>query len=88
MRHGDLTREQVIDRLGRAAVEAVERENCEPTSRIQTDGDTDVEFSAGIHTEEDGLPVILSVYYYLTPEEAQYEDGADVDWQIHGYEIA
>ena len=85
MRHGDMTREQAIDAAGMTAVERVERENCEPTSRLQTDGDTDVEFRASVRLA-DGR--VLEVYYYLTPEEAQYEDGADVDWQIHGYDVA
>jgi len=85
MRHGNLSREQVIEAVGLAAVERAEATNCEPTSRVQTDGDTDVECASSV-TLPGGR--VLTAYYYLTPEEAQYEDGADVDWQIHGYELA
>lgn len=88
MRHGTLTRDQAIEQVGLEAVEKVERENCEPTSRLQTDGDEAVEFSASVRCKDkDGDSAILTAYYYLTPEEAEYEDGSDVDWTIEGYEI-
>lgn len=87
MRKGDMTREQAIERATLDAVRQVERENCELTSRVQTDGDTDVEWSASIDIDQDGIPGVLTVYYYTTPEAAQEEDLTNVNWKIHGYEI-
>jgi hypothetical protein len=91
MRHGNLTREQAIEIAGQEAVDAVERENCEPTSRCQTDGDTAVEFAASITcTHRDGAPATLTAYYYQTPEALATCDGDDysrLDWEINGWEV-
>ena len=38
MRHGKLNREQAIRIVGEDAVNAVDRENCEPTSRLGYNG--------------------------------------------------
>ena len=93
MRHGQLSRDEAIARLAEelSASEAVrmvvtlDAENCEATSRCQTDGDTDVEFSASI-LSHDGATA-LTAYYYQAHREEWPEDLSDLDWDIHGYEI-
>ena len=94
MRKGNLTREQAIELAGLAIVEKVEHENCEPTSRLQTDGDESTEWSASVRfdTEEDTYTKTLVAYYYTTPEQdavmAEHDcDGSYIDWKINGYEI-
>ena len=93
MRKGRLNREQAVSLIGIAAVNVVESKNCEPTSRLQTDGDDDTEWSASVTIIcADGLPGSLTAYYYLTPEQMQQMsdadgDGSAVDWKIHGYDI-
>ncbi|HZR79690.1 MAG TPA: hypothetical protein VFD92_01235 [Candidatus Binatia bacterium] len=62
---GPLTREAAIDIVGREAVEAVEAAAFEPTDRVQTDGDTRLEFAASIDcVARDGRPVRLRAYAY------------------------
>lgn len=93
MRHGNLTRDEAIELVGLNAVVAVEDENCEPTSRCQTDGDTDVEFAASVACKTaDGDDCVLTAYYYVggewmanLPDDVWYGDL--VDWEINGYEV-
>ena len=87
---GNLTREQAIEQVGAEAVAKVEAENCDFTNRVQTDGDTRVEFSATVSaTDKDGDAVRLVAYYYQEPEalEAAGDDLSNCDWVINGYEI-
>jgi hypothetical protein len=88
MRHGNLTREEAIKLAGIKVVEKVEAENCDFTNRLQTDGDTDVEFAASVNfTHPDGLSAILTAYYYQDEDEVDVDDLGDLKWEIHGYEI-
>jgi len=93
MRHGRLTRDEAIAVVGEEAISKLEGTNCEPTSRLQTDGDDSVEWSAYIRTpDKSGERVTVEAYYYLTPEQMaamaeQSGDGSAVDWVIEGYEI-
>lgn len=97
MRHGKLTREEAIELVGGEYVDRVERENCEPTSRLQTDGDTDTEWSASVEIPAALTDNIggsrLTLYYYTTEDDAknaqEYGSWDCVDWDDakEGYEI-
>lgn len=79
----NLTRQEAIARVGLAAVEAVERKNCDPTNRVGFNGacqsDDFIEWSASHSCEADGLPVVLEVYYFTDSEDEVIaaEDGWD-----------
>jgi hypothetical protein len=89
MRKGNLTREQVIKIVGKKLVEELEKENCDFTNRLQTDGDESVEFSASIKfIDNEGSPRWLTVYYYQNPEDLEEcDDLGCLNWEIEGYEI-
>lgn len=89
MTKGKLTREQAIQKVGAKAVESVEAENCDYTGRLQTDGDTSVEFSASVHcTDTEGMPCSLIAYYYQAEDDLEdVDDFSLLDWEIEGYEI-
>jgi hypothetical protein len=93
MRKGTMTREQAIALVGESEVDRLERENCEPTSRCQTDGDEAVEFSASIITKDTkGEDFTLVAYYYQDQESLDGPDGegvedlSNLDWEINGFE--
>lgn len=93
MRHGKLTRDEAIAVVGAEAISKLDGINCEPTSRLQTDGDDSVEWSVYILTpNKSGERVTVEAYYYLTPDQMQTMaerdgDGSSVDWVVEGYEI-
>jgi len=98
MRHGNLTRNEAIELAGVAAVEDLDAVDCQPTGRVQCDGDTDVEYAASIGIPDpegyyDGDDTrTLTAYYYTTPSDmdaiaAAGGDESVIDWVIHGYEI-
>lgn len=97
MRHGTLTRDQAIAATSLTAVLAVEAESCEPTSRLQCDGDPSVEFAASIRTTATtsgptwavGDELRMTIYYYQQPDElaAAGEDLSSLDWLPAGYEV-
>lgn len=84
-----LSREQVIDMVGEAAVKAVEKENCDFTGRLQCDGDTRVEFAASVSaTNNDGDEVTLIAYYYQEQESIDAVEALDqLDWEIEGFDV-
>jgi hypothetical protein len=89
MKHGKMTREQAIETVGAELVSKLDSVNCEPTGRLQCDGDDTTEYTASIKTADGGT---LIAYYYTTPEQEQAisdadGDGSAIDWEIHGYEI-
>lgn len=91
MRHGNLTREQAVALVGEDAVSKVEKINCEPTSRLQCDGDTDVEFAASVRavSNETGVDVHVTAYYYQAAEAVtDCDDLSNLDWEIEGFEVA
>jgi len=90
MRHGKLSREEAIAIVGKEAVENVEKENCQFTNRVQTDGDTAVEFMASVPAvDREGTPCTLEAYYYQDEEIVNNtEDLSSLEWEIEGYEIA
>lgn len=96
---GTMTRAQAIQEAGLAAVEAVERENCEPTNRVgyngSCQGDDLIEWSASVpYTDKDGDDATLIMYYYTDDEDEKFatetDDWGGVDWddKIAGYEVA
>lgn len=98
MKHGKLTREEAVTLAGEEAVSKVEKINCEPTSRLQCDGDPDTEWAASIQIKdpegyyEGDNARTLTAYYYTTPEDMKMleeadGDGSAINWEIHGYEI-
>jgi hypothetical protein len=88
MRHGNLNRDAAIKAAGIKVVEKVEALNCDFTNRLQTDGDTDVEFSASVNfTHPDGGEAILTAYYYQDEDDVDVDDLGSLKWEIHGYEI-
>lgn len=88
-RKGNLTREETIAIVGEDAVNKVDATNCHFTSRLQTDGDTRVEFSASIRCQDtDGNDCTLVAYYYQ--ERDAVEAVAELDelnWTVEGYEV-
>jgi hypothetical protein len=90
MRKGKLTRDEAIEIAGIDAVEKLDSKNCDFTNRVQTDGDTAVEFSAAVgyydrQYECDGM---LIAYYYQEQDELdKVEDLSLLDWIIEGYEV-
>ncbi len=94
----NLTREQAIERCGLAAVESVERENCEPTNTVgyngRSAGDALSEWSATVDAVDtaDGLGCKLTAYYYIGHADEQAIEDADGDggvanWVIDHYAI-
>ncbi|PJJ96460.1 hypothetical protein CO615_10680 [Lysobacteraceae bacterium NML75-0749] len=93
-----LTREEAISMVGLEAVEAVERENCEPTNSVgyngACQGDQKTEWVASVKaTDADGNPVRIYAYYYTTNEQdaamaAADGDGSVVDWVIDHYRVS
>jgi len=65
MRHGRLTREQAIGIMGKDLVDRLDRENCVPTGRLQTDGDDSTEYVAYLRgiALDDGQERTLQAYY-------------------------
>lgn len=90
MHKGNLTREQAVAIVGEATVAKAEADNCDFTNRVQTDGDTDVEFSASARNDKGDIVI---VYYYQTQEALDGPDGEGIedlgslDWTIAGYEV-
>jgi hypothetical protein len=85
---GNLTRDEVISRVGLATVSALDAENCDFTNRVQTDGDTRVEFSASVDAVSDDEDVKLVAYYYQEQADVDACQELDqLDWAIQGYEI-
>ena len=92
-----LTRAQAVAIVGDAAVEKLERENCEPTGRVGYNGacqhDDLCEWSAAVGcADKDGNACRLVAYYYTTNDEDQAmadadSDGSVIDWEIAGYEV-
>jgi len=97
MTKGNLSREQAVEIVGEAAVDAVERKNCEPTGRVgyngACQGNEECEWSASVACNDgDGLDVTLTAYYYTTNEQDQLMaecdgDGSVIDWEINGFSI-
>ena len=95
MRKGALTRDQAIEAVGVAAVEAVERENCEPTNRGgyngRCNGDGVIEWAAAVACEDrDGDACLLRAYYYTDDDDETLAEEAgwdSIEWEIAGYEV-
>ena len=92
MRKGNLTREQVVEIFGEEIIGQLEAQNCEPTNRLQTDGDDSTEWSASVDTPDHEEYWGVTCYYYTTPEEDELMaecdgDGSAIDWEIEGYEV-
>lgn len=87
MTRGNLTREQAIALVGPKFVDKLDREGCDYTGRVQTDGDDRVEFAASVRLPEDHDYYTLTAYYYQNPADLQgVEDLSDLPWEIAGYE--
>lgn len=85
---GTLTREQAIALVGEAAVSRVDAMGCEPTNRVQCDGDTRVEFAAAAPCNLDGVACTVAAYYYQDADDVDdAEDLSALDWKIEGYEV-
>ncbi len=89
MQKGNLTRKAAVAMVGAAAVAKVENENCDYTNRVQTDGDTAVEFSASVKCkDQNGVDCVLVAYYYQDVDDLDgLEDLSGLDWEIAGYEV-
>lgn len=83
MRKGNLTRAQIEAIYGPGLLDKLDRENCDFTDRLQTDGDRAVEFSASVQSGDD----IITAYYYQDPDALNVEDLGNLHWEINGYEI-
>jgi hypothetical protein len=62
--------------------------NCDFSNRVQTDGDTAVEFEACVYfTDNEGNKRSLTAYYYQEQEDLdEFEELDALDWEIEGYE--
>jgi hypothetical protein len=89
MRKGNLTREQLVEIVGEENVAALERLDCEPTNRLQCDGDQDVEFAASLRCrDKQGDECRIVAYYYQPAEAVKDAETFDrLEWKIHGYAI-
>jgi len=88
MRHGNLTRAEAEARCGTEIVSQLSYAHVEPTDRVQTDGDTDVEFAASLGYVEWGRCRTVTAYYYQSPEAVATVIGLDeLTWEVAGYEI-
>lgn len=91
--YSDLTRDEAIALLGTAAIGALERENCEPTSRLMPEPNTTQEWVSKIGIKLGDYDISLLAYYY--PENSDFfgddgeliEDLSNINWQIDHYEI-
>lgn len=87
---GNMTREQAIALVGEQAVLSAESKNCEPTGRLQCDGDDRVEFNSSVNCEDaDGNDAVVTAYYYVTQEDLDNagDDLSSIEWAIAGYEV-
>jgi len=86
---GTLTREQAIQAVGIDLVSKLDSINCEPTNRVQTDGDDSVEYSSSVETgNEEYGQMTLTAYYYQSPEDLKgVEDLSGLTWTVAGYEL-
>lgn len=96
MLKGNLSREQAVAIVGQAVVEAVEKENCEPTNRVgyngECQGNESTEWAASVRcVDADGNDATLIAYYYTTNEQdktiAETGDGGSISWEIEGFEV-
>jgi hypothetical protein len=92
MRKGRLSREDAIRLAGIDAVNRLDNENCDYTNRIQTDGDTAVEFSASVKFTDpeyagENNSTLVAYYYQEEKDLEGVEDLSDLDWTIEGYEV-
>lgn len=90
MRHGELNRDGATAIAGKEIVDSLDNVDCDYTNRLQTDGDTSVEFSASIsfYDNEFDCHCRLVAYYYQ--DEKDLDDCSELDtldWGIHGYEV-
>lgn len=88
MTKGNLTRAQVIAIVGEETINQLDAINCEPTNRVQCDGDDRVEFAAELScTDLTGEACSVVAYYYQDESDADSEDLSSLDWTVAGYEI-
>jgi hypothetical protein len=87
-----LTRDQAIATVGLEAVERVEKENCEPTNRVGTNGacqgDSFTEWASSVKVGD----FRLTAYYYTTNEQDEHMaacdgDGSSIDWTVDCYTV-
>jgi hypothetical protein len=86
---GNLNRAEAVAMVGEKAVAQVEAENCEMTGRVQTDGDSRVEFSASVEcVDQHGDKATLVAYYYQEDEAVNNTDDlSTLFWDVEGYEV-
>lgn len=87
---GNMTRSDAVAIFGEAVVGQLDGMHCEPTSRLQCDGDTRVEFAASIRAHgQDGVPCTLTAYYYQDQQALQDagDDLSGLNWVVEGYEV-
>ncbi|WP_310628166.1 hypothetical protein [Limnohabitans sp.] len=88
MQKGNLSREQVINIVGAAAVDVAEATEPVQTGRLTNDGT--VEFVARHEcTDKDGESVTLCVFWYFSEGAVMAEeDLSNLDWDdISGYDV-
>ena len=93
MKMDKLTREQAIELVGLAAVEAVERMDCECTSRVTagTDWEGYDEWEATLYLDGE-FSYISAVYFQRSEdtcvnEDGEYPDLSSLDWTVDHFEI-
>jgi hypothetical protein len=86
---GTLSREQAIHAIGIELVDKVDAANCEPTNRVQTDGDDGVEFAASVETGDGEYGrMSLTAYYYQSAADLRgVPDLSNLNWTVAGYEL-
>ena len=90
MYYGKLTRDEAVAMAGSTAVEAAERDNCQPSGRLMGDADDDVVEYVGFGKCPADSPYTgVQVYDYPSIEDldANADDLGGVNWEIEGYEV-
>lgn len=84
----NLTREQAVHAVGTEVVDKLDGLNCEPTNRLQKDGDDSVEYSASLDIGEEYGRMTLTAYYYQSCSDlARFEDLSNLEWVVAHYEL-
>ena len=89
---GEMSREQAIELLGAKIIELLDDDNCEPTGRVQCDGDPDEEWSSSVPTKDpngyyDGDNAATLTAYYYPAQQIELADDIEITWAVYGYDI-
>lgn len=84
-----MNRNEAIELVGLALVEAVEKENCQMTGRLTDDSTIEFIASVLLPGDREDLATRLNVYYYQehNAEFKACDDLSNLNWHIERYEV-